>query len=113
MRRHHDMGGLEAELVDQRGHELEPWEKRVNAIARLLEDETRELLRVDELRRAIEDMAPEEHDAAGYYGRWAAGMAKLMVEKGVVTIDELRAKLAALVTRDCLVGVTNPTIPSV
>ena len=100
MRRHHDMGGLEAGLVDQRGHELEPWEKRVNALARLLEEETRGLLRVDELRRAIEDMAPEEYDDAGYYGRWAAGMTKLMIEKGVVTIDELRAKLADVEAED-------------
>jgi hypothetical protein len=94
------MGGLEGGIVDQDGHELEPWEKRVNAIARLLEDETRSLLRVDELRRAIEDLAPEEYDAAGYYGRWAAGMAKLMVEKGVVTIDELRAKLTDVQAED-------------
>ena len=100
MRRHHDMGGTDGGLVDQRGHEPEPWEKRVNAITRLLGDDKRSLLRVDELRRAIEDMAPEEYDAAGYYGRWTAAMAKLMIEKGVVTIDELRAKLAEVQPED-------------
>ena len=52
------------------------------------------------LRRAIEDMAPEEYDFAGYYGRWAAAVAALMIEKGVVTIDELRAKLAELQPED-------------
>ena len=100
MRRHHDMGGFDGGPVDQRDHDPEPWEKRVNAITRLLGDETRGLLRVDELRRAIEDMAPEEYDAAGYYGRWAAAMAKLMIEKGVVTIDELRTKLAEVQPED-------------
>ncbi len=100
MRRHHDMGGLDGGPVDPHGHDPEPWEKRVNAITRLLGDDKRSLLRVDELRRAIEDMAPEEYDAAGYYGRWAAAMAALMIEKGVVTIDELRAKLAELQPED-------------
>jgi hypothetical protein len=88
------MGGLEGGSIEQGQHEFEPWEKRVNAITRLLSDEKRKLLRVDELRRAIEDMAPDEYDEAGYYGRWAAAMSVLMIEKGIITIDELRAKLA-------------------
>jgi len=100
MRRHHDMGGLDGGPVDLREHVPEPWEKRVNAITRLLGDQKRRLLHVDELRRAIEDMAPEEYDVAGYYGRWAAAVAALMIEKGVVTIDELRAKLAELQPED-------------
>ena len=100
MRRYHDMGGLEGGPIEQDEHEFEPWEKRVNAITRLLGDDTRKLLRTDELRRAIEDMAPEEYDEAGYYGRWAVAMTKLMIEKGVITIDELRAKLAELQPED-------------
>ncbi len=100
MRRHHDMGGLDGGSIDGRDHDFEPWEKRVNAIMRLLGDEKRQLLRVDELRRAIEDMAPEEYDEAGYYGRWAGAMTKLMIEKGVVTIDELREKLESVPPKD-------------
>ena len=55
-RRHHDMGGLPAGPVDQDQHDKSPWEKRVDALMRLLSDEQRRLLRVDELRRAIEDL---------------------------------------------------------
>ena len=100
MRRHHDMGGLEGGPIEQGEHEFEPWEKRVNAMTRLLSDEKRKLLRVDELRRAIEDMAPDEYDEAGYYGRWAAAMSELMIEKGIITINELRAKLAEVQPED-------------
>ena len=50
--------------------------------------------------RATEDMAPDEYDEAGYYGRWAAAMSKLMIEKGVIKIGELRAKLADVPPED-------------
>lgn len=95
MRRHHDMGGSGGGEIDPHESYPEPWEKRVDAMTRLLGDDKRKLLRVDELRRAIEDMASEEYDEAGYYGRWATAMATIMIEKGVITIDELRTKLVA------------------
>ena len=96
MRRHHDMGGTRGGQIDPHERDLAPWEKRVDAMTRLLGDNKRKLLRVDELRRAIEDMAPKEYDDAGYYGRWATAMSTIMIEKGIVTIDELRTKLAEI-----------------
>ena len=36
MRRHHDMGGEPAGPIDRHEHDLAPWEKRVDAILRLL-----------------------------------------------------------------------------
>ena len=49
-----------------------------------------------ELRRAIETLGPEAYDGLSYYERWTAAVATLMVEKGVVSQDQLDAKIAAL-----------------
>lgn len=51
MRRHHDMGRLDAGPVERAGHDYAPWEKRVDAILRLLSDRERRVLMLDELRR--------------------------------------------------------------
>ncbi len=51
MRRHHDMGGLEAGPVERAEHDYAPWEKRVDAILRLLSDGKRRIPATDELRR--------------------------------------------------------------
>ncbi len=51
MRRHHDMGGLDAGPVERAEHDYAPWEKRVDAILRLLSDRKRRILVTDELRR--------------------------------------------------------------
>lgn len=51
MRRHHDMGGLDAGPVERAEHDYAPWEKRVDAILRLLSDGKRRIPVTDELRR--------------------------------------------------------------
>lgn len=51
MRRHHDMGGLDAGPVERAEHDYAPLEKRVDAILRLLSDRKRRILVTDELRR--------------------------------------------------------------
>ena len=94
LRRHHDMGGLAAGPVDRAEHDHAPWEKRVDAILRLLADPRRRILRVDELRRGIEELGPGVYDELGYYERWIASISNMLVEKGVITIDELGRKMA-------------------
>ncbi len=89
MRRHHDMGGLAAGPVERSEHDYAPWEKRVDAIMRLLADNKRRLLRVDELRRGIEDLGPGAYDQLSYYERWISSITNLLIEKGVITVDEL------------------------
>lgn len=55
---------------------------------------------VDELRRGIESLGREAYDTLGYYERWITSITANMLEKGVVTVDELGAKLAAIETRE-------------
>jgi hypothetical protein len=92
-RAHHDLGGRAAGPIDRTEREPEPWEKRVDAILRLLSEKEPPVIRVDELRRAIEGLGAEEYDRLSYYGRWITAIANLLVEKGVVTTEELGRKL--------------------
>lgn len=88
-RRHHDMGGLPAGPVEQAEHDYAPWEKKVDAIMRLLTDSRRKALTVDELRRGIEELGPGIYDELTYYERWIASITNNLLEKGVITVDEL------------------------
>ncbi len=93
MRRHHDMGGLDAGTVEPAEHDYAPWEKRVDAIVRLMSDNKRRLLRVDELRRGIEDLGPGAYDEYNYYERWIASATNILIEKGILDIDELGRRM--------------------
>lgn len=98
-RRHHDMGGLDDGPVDIKEHAAEPWEKRVDAIRSLLSDEKRNMLSVDELRRAIEDLGAEAYDRYNYYERWMAAMTNILLEKKILGVDELGRKMAEVEAR--------------
>ena len=89
MQRQHDMGGLEAGPVDRGEHEYDPWEKQVDAIMRLVSDKKRQIMTVDELRRAIEDLGPGAYEEMTYYERWIASVTENLLEKGVITVEEL------------------------
>ena len=97
-RKPHDLGGVPAGPVDQSEHVLNFWEWRVDALVRLLF--VKGLLNdFAELRRAIEDMDPDAYNSLSYYERWAGSVATLMVEKGVLTEEEIESRIAALKAR--------------
>ena len=91
----HDLGGEVGGPVDQSEHAVTFWEWRVDAMVRLL-FQSGVLVDFAELRRAIEDLDPEAYERLSYYERWAGAVATLLVEKGVVTQEELEARVAAL-----------------
>ena len=78
--RTHDMGGNEAGEVEFTDHDLAPWQKEVFAMRQVLGSPDRQLIRVDELRRAIEDL-PEEQYAMAYFDRWALWWSKRACSK--------------------------------
>ena len=51
-------------------------------------------MNVDELRRGIESIEPAEYEASTYFERWSASIETNLVEKGVLTTEEIdeRAK---------------------
>jgi hypothetical protein len=99
MRRHHDMGGQPAGRIDRTDHEHAPWEKRVDALLRLVTDRKRRIMTVDELRRGIEELGPGAYDQMSYYQRWMASVGENLLEKGVITVDELGRKMAEVEAR--------------
>ena len=44
----------------------------------------RGVMNVDELRRGIESMPPEEYEGASYYERWLYSVETILKEKGVL-----------------------------
>lgn len=89
----HDRGGRPTdERIDRSEHELADWEVRTDALVGALS--LRGLMNVDEMRRGIESMAPEEYERASYYERWLYAAETILVEKGVLAEGELEARVA-------------------
>lgn len=93
---HHDMGGQPAGPVNPSGHEIEPWEKRIEAILRCMQLRETPIVTVDELRRGIEELPPKLYDTLTYYEKWIASLTNIMVEKGVLTRAEIEQRMAAI-----------------
>ena len=81
----HDVGGVEALLaarLDTRDRPYDYWERTTHALLVTLIGKRH--LSVDQLRRAVEQLHPEHYAAFGYYEKWAAAMAQLSVEAGLI-----------------------------
>ena len=102
MRSYHDMGGLAAGKIVPQEHTYEPWEKRVDALMMLLSHRERNLLKVDELRRNIESLGPQAYDRMTYYERWMHAICQTLIQRGVISLDELGRKMAAVKARGAL-----------
>jgi nitrile hydratase subunit beta len=51
------------------------------------------MLWTDELRRAIESLAPDEYERLSYYERWIVAIKSLLIEKGILTAAEIDRKI--------------------
>jgi hypothetical protein len=91
MRQHHDLGGRPAGKVEPTEHDYADWERRVDALAVLLGSQ--KILTVDERRRAIESLPPEAYDAMSYYERWTMALAQTLIQRGLITTEELARKM--------------------
>ena len=98
-RSHHDMGGLPADPVHPTEHAYVLWEKRVDALLVLLSRKDRRLMTVDELRRNIESLGPDAYDKMTYYERWIHSISQTLIQRGVLSIDELGRKIADVEAR--------------
>jgi hypothetical protein len=91
----HDLGGSPgAGPIDKSQHEIEDWERLADAVTVVLDKKG--LKTTDELRRAIESLGPERYRELSYYERWIAATELLLIEKGVLTHEEIDAKTAEL-----------------
>ena len=84
------MGGLPAGRVKRSEHAYADWEMRVDALVMLMRKHG---LTVDESRKNIELLPPEDYDRMGYYDRWIASLAQTLLQRGIITSDELAKKM--------------------
>src|SRR5512145_2 len=96
-RSHHDMGGQAAGPVARDEHDYGLWEKRVDALLVLLTSKQR--MNVDELRRNIESLGADAYDGLSYYERGIHSIAQTLIQRGVISVDELGRKMAEVEQR--------------
>lgn len=97
MRRPHDLGGLPGGPVAPTEHDYAPWEKQVDALLVLLGE--RSLVRTDELRRNIEGLGEAAYERYGYYERWIEAITATLLQRGVLTADEIGRRMAEIEAR--------------
>ncbi len=99
MRAPNDIGGLPGGPVDTEPHAQSFWEKQIDAINALLSDDKRRIVSRDERRLAIESLGEEVYQTLGYYERWTAAVTRLLLQKGILSQDEIDAKIAEIRAR--------------
>ncbi len=89
------MGGLPAGRVEPTEHDYAEWERRVDALMMLLSGVRgrRKRMTVDELRKNIEALPPEAYERMSYYERWVTSITQTMIQRGVITTEELGRKM--------------------
>jgi nitrile hydratase subunit beta len=93
----HDMGGEQAGPIDTVDHGMKFWEKQANALRNTLS--RRKIVRLDELRRAAEDLGSRYYELE-YFERTTEALRTVLIERGYFTDAELRAKMAEVRRRD-------------
>jgi len=98
----HDMGGLPAGKVQRTEHDYAEWERRVDALAVLLWGfkGTKKLMTVDELRKNIEALSPDAYEKMSYYERWVKSLTDTLIQRGVISAEELERKMADVEKRE-------------
>ncbi len=89
-----DLGGSPGGPIDKSQREIEDWERLADAVTIVLDKKG--IKTTDEHRRAQESLPQERYEALSYYERWIAATELLLVEKGVLTCEEIDAKAEEL-----------------
>ena len=96
MRHVHDRGGWpDAGPIERAEHDYAMWEKRTDAMLRILTRD-QHIIRVDELRRAIESISPKDYETMSYYERWITAIEALIIEKGLLTREEIDRRVETI-----------------
>ena len=98
-RGYHDLGGLPAGPVLQEVTQARPWEKLSVVIGNALGAKGAKLLRTDETRRTREELGAELYNELGYFEKGIESTSRLLIEKGVLSRDELEARMRVVAQR--------------
>lgn len=89
----HDLGGLAGAPIDRREHDLTRWEKAADATLRCVQEQG---VRIDEFRRAIEELPASRYQHLSYYERWIASLHAVSLRRGFLTQPEISARVATI-----------------
>jgi nitrile hydratase subunit beta len=96
MRHVHDRGGWpDAGPIERAEHDYAMWEKRTDAMLRVLTRD-QHIIRVDELRRAIESISPKDYETMSYYERWITAIEALIIEKGLLSREDIDRRVETI-----------------
>ena len=94
----HDRGGWPTnELIDRTEHEHAYWEKSTHALLGALGE--KHIVCGDELRRGIESLPLDQYETLSYYEKWSASLETLLVEKNILSLEEIEAKVKEMDAR--------------
>ena len=115
MRGPHDVGGLPAGPVDAHAHDPTFWEKQIDGVRAVVGQKG--IYRTDENRRWVESLGDDAYNSLTYYERWTAALMRGLIDKGVLTQDEIdarvkivRERLAATGELELKPGQLNPSL---
>jgi nitrile hydratase len=93
MPRIHDRGGWpDAGPINTTEHELSMWEKNLMGVLAVCPS----YFNGDEFRRAIENIDSNRYERLSYFERWGVALETLLIQKGVLTLEEIDQKMEAL-----------------
>lgn len=111
-RGYHDVGGLPGGPIDLNEYPFEDWQKLSEAVRALL-DQKHGLVSLDELRRAFETFGRAQYEHLGFYERRAEALTYLLVEKNVVTLEDIMCRMDKIAaSRGYVVDRLNQTVLS-
>lgn len=94
----HDIGGRPGGAIDTSHHEEADWEKMTTALNVALGPAGAGLIRVDERRRTTEDLGAD-YNRLAYFERSVMATANLMIEKRVLTPEEITRRMSEIRAR--------------
>ncbi|KTD75302.1 SH3-like domain-containing protein [Legionella waltersii] len=94
----HDVGGEPDGPLDKSEHKTAFWEKSTHCVAECLA--WRGHWNAEERRRRENDLGETIYFGTPYYARWLLATAKMLIEKGYITPDELIEKMDEIRRRE-------------
>ena len=94
----HDVGGEPDGPLDQTDHKTVFWEKSTHCVAECLA--WRGHWNAEERRRRENDLGETIYFSTPYYARWLLATTKMLIEKGLITPDELIQKMDDISRRE-------------
>jgi hypothetical protein len=94
-RGYHDIGGASAGPIEKKDPAPTDWAMLSEALRNAIQQKHRSLT-LDELRRTFETMGEELYNSLGFYERRVAAFARLLDEKGIVSLAETQRRMEAI-----------------